>query len=69
MTDPKRGIHGVRSPLARLKRIAEIIDLVEQRCLIVDGPVANTRHEMTDQELRMIYEIALGYRIRRSTRG
>lgn len=47
------------TPNARLKRIAEIIELVDQRCLICDGPVGKTRNEMTDKELRRIYRLAL----------
>ncbi len=64
MTDPRKGIHGVRSPLARLKRIAEIIEAVDDRAMVADGPVTNTRHEMTDREMRTIYEIACGYKVR-----
>jgi hypothetical protein len=48
------------TPNARLKRIAEIIELVDQRCLVSDGPVGNTRDEMTDGEMRRIYRLALG---------
>jgi hypothetical protein len=52
------------TPNARLKRIQEIIELVDQRCLVCDGPVGNTRDEMTDKELRRIYRLAIGRRIR-----
>lgn len=40
---------------ARLKRIAEIIWDVDGRCMAADGTVANTRDEMTDDELREIW--------------
>ena len=46
--------------LFKLRQIADIIDLVENRCLAADGPVTNTRHEMTDDELRRIYVLAGG---------
>jgi hypothetical protein len=45
---------------ARLSSIKEIIDGIENRCLAADGPVTNTRHEMTDEELRRIYRLAGG---------
>ena len=46
--------------IERLKRITEIIDRVEQRCIAADGPITNTRLEMTDSELRSIYHLAAG---------
>ncbi len=45
---------------ARLYSIKEIIDGVENRCMAVDGPVTNTRDEMSDEELRRIYRLAGG---------
>ncbi len=45
---------------ARLQSIKEIIDGVENRCMAADGPVTNTRAEMTDDELRRIYRLAGG---------
>lgn len=48
----------------RLTQIAHIIELVDQRCLCADGPVANTRDEMTDQEMRQIYLLATGKRFK-----
>jgi hypothetical protein len=44
----------------RLRQIKEIIDGVENRCMAADGPVTNTRVEMTDDELRRIYRLAGG---------
>lgn len=44
----------------KLERIKDIIDLVENRCLAADGPVTNTRYEMTDAELQSIYTLAGG---------
>lgn len=41
-------------------RIVSIIAGAENRCMAVDGPVTNTRHEMTDDELRQIYVLAGG---------
>ena len=43
---------------ARLAEIARIIEDVDNRCLAADGPVTKTRHEMTDDEMRKIYQIA-----------
>lgn len=45
---------------ARLASIKEIIDIVENRAMAADGPVTNTRYEMTDEELRRIYRLAGG---------
>lgn len=45
---------------ARLQSIKEIIDSVENRCMAADGPVTNTRREMTDDELKRIYRLAGG---------
>jgi hypothetical protein len=45
---------------ARLQAIKEIIDGVESRCMAVDGPVTNTRREMSDVELQRIYRLAGG---------
>lgn len=44
----------------RLEEIRDIIDTVENRAMAVDGPVSNTRHEMTDKELQNIYLLAGG---------
>ncbi len=44
----------------RLQSIREIIERVENRCMAADGPVTNTRQEMTDDELRAIYVLAGG---------
>ena len=43
-----------------LQCIAEIIERVDQRCTDHEGPVGNTRQEMTDNEMREIYAIATG---------
>jgi hypothetical protein len=45
---------------ARLASIKEIIDTIENRCMAADGPVTNTRNEMTDEELQRIYRLAGG---------
>lgn len=42
----------------RLRRIAEIIESVDQRCMAVDGPVTPTLREMTQEELSEIYRLA-----------
>jgi len=42
----------------RLKRIAEIIEHVDNRCMAADGPVTKTLDEMTQQEISEIYSLA-----------
>jgi len=42
----------------RLDRIAEIIELVDRRCMAVDGPVSKTLEEMTQGEISEIYKLA-----------
>jgi len=44
----------------RLARIAEIIENVDRRCEVADGPVARTRDEITGDELKRIYRLAKG---------
>jgi hypothetical protein len=48
------------SNLERLRRIAEIIEEVDRRCMAYDGPVGNTREEMRDDEMREIYKLSKG---------
>ena len=43
---------------ARLAKIAEIIEAVDNRCMAADGPVTPTLQEMTQTELSAIYAIA-----------
>lgn len=52
--------HSVVALQGRLSTIRIIIEQVEARCLVVDGPVTNTRYEMSDAELRRIYLLAKG---------
>lgn len=42
----------------RLKRITEIIEAVDNRCMAVDGPVTPTLQEMTQNEISEIYQLA-----------
>lgn len=44
--------------LIRLDGIAEIIENVDDRCMAHDGPVGDTREEMTREEMREIYRSA-----------
>lgn len=44
----------------RLRRIAEIIEAVDERCLAHDGPVGDTREEMSKKEMQEIYDLAKG---------
>lgn len=46
------------SPEERLRKIAEIIASVDQRCMHADGPVTPTLQEMTQEEISEIYELA-----------
>ena len=50
----------VKSLVARLDGIVQIIEAVDRRCTAADGPVLKTREEITDEELRAIYKLAGG---------
>lgn len=41
----------------KLRRIAEIIEDVDNRCMAVDGPVSLTKDEITTKELKEIYRL------------
>lgn len=56
-----REVTRYKSPGARLKRIAEIIENVDHRAMCAEGPITDTRTEMTADEMRSIYELACGY--------
>jgi hypothetical protein len=43
---------------ARLRRIAEIIEAVDRRCMATDGPVTPTLEEVTQEEISEIYTLA-----------
>ena len=42
----------------KLRRIAEIIEAVDDRCLAADGPVTPTLNEMRQEEISEIYRLA-----------
>ena len=42
----------------RLRRIAQIIQEVDERCLAADGPVTPTLQEMRQSEISEIYALA-----------
>jgi hypothetical protein len=44
-----------RAAYIELKRITDIIERVDNRCMAADGPVTPTRQEITDKEMRSIY--------------
>lgn len=44
----------------RLKAIAEIIENVDNRCMMDEGPVTPTLEEMTQSEMSAIYRLAKG---------
>jgi len=48
----------------RLARIAEIIETVDNRCLAYDGAVGLTLEEMRKDEIREIYQMSIGKRIK-----
>lgn len=50
----------MKTPEERLREIARIIEDVDGRCLRYDGPVGDTRAEMTAEEMRRIYALASG---------
>jgi hypothetical protein len=47
-------------PRERLRAIAAIIEGVDVRCAAADGLVTPTLQEMTQQELDVIYALAVG---------
>jgi hypothetical protein len=47
-----------KTPTQRLRAIAQILEDVDNRCMAVDGPVDQTRDEITDEEYRRIYVLA-----------
>jgi hypothetical protein len=49
-------------PEERLKRIAQIILDVDNRCMAVDGPVTPTLEEMTQDEISEIWELSRIFR-------
>ena len=53
----------------RLKRIAQIIEDVDNRCMFVDGPVSPTLQEMTQEEISEVYHLAKGARFRPPAAG
>lgn len=44
----------------RLRRIASIIETVDNRCAASDGPVTPTLEEMTQADVSAIYALAIG---------
>lgn len=57
------GVYGVEldavdNDPARLSRIRQIIEAVDNRCAAVDGPVTPTLKEMTQDEISAIYALA-----------
>lgn len=44
----------------RLAAIANTIEVVDNRCMAVDGPVTPTLQEMTQAEISEIYQLAKG---------
>lgn len=46
------------TPKQRLAKIAQIIENVDNRCMLADGPVTPTLQEMTQKEISQIYKLA-----------
>jgi hypothetical protein len=44
----------------RLRRIKQIIEDIDLRCMAADGPVIETLQEMKQEEISEIYELACG---------
>lgn len=47
-----------KEAINKLKKIASIIDDVDNRCLAADGAVTRTLEEMTQEEISKIYNLA-----------
>lgn len=56
MSDPWKRL--AMALMIRLDGIAHIIEDVDNRCMAADGPVTDTRDEMTKEEMREIYRSA-----------
>jgi hypothetical protein len=48
----------------RLRRIAVIIEDVDNRCMAADGPVTPTMSEMDQTEMSEIYHLACGVKVK-----
>jgi hypothetical protein len=46
--------------MVRLRRIKQIIEDVDNRCMAADGPVTPTLKEMTQDEISRIYALSCG---------
>jgi len=46
--------------MVRLRRIKQIIEDVDNRCMTADGPVTPTLKEMTQDEISRIYALSCG---------
>lgn len=46
----------------RLDQIAKIIEQVDNRCMAADGPVTQTLREMTQEEIKEIYDLSQAHR-------
>ena len=44
--------------IKKLNNIRNLIETIESRAMAIDGPVNNTRNEMTDAELIKIYKLS-----------
>lgn len=59
MSGKKSMLSEIRQAKMATELITQTIEAVDNRCMAADGPVTKTRHEMTDDEMRDIYEAAL----------
>lgn len=50
----------MRDKRERLRMIAAIIERVDNRAIAADGPVTPTREEITTDEIKAIYGLAMG---------
>jgi hypothetical protein len=48
----------------RLARIAKIIEAVDDRCMVADGPISPTMTEMDQTEMSEIYHLACGIKVK-----
>lgn len=63
LADAIRALPDDKETALVMKQRAEIVDMIltiENRAMACDGPVTNTRIEMTDEELQRIYVLAGG---------
>lgn len=59
-TTPEKYGFSPQTAAGKLRRIAAIIEAVDNRCMAIDGAVTPTLQEMTQAEISEIYRLSSG---------